>query len=135
MTMKMTENNGYATREQLRAPAKRRFKDVELPTSGLKVRIRSLFEHESELFHAEMFRSGKLQKDKAVSSHRRLIVLCVCDGGSDSPMFNSSDMDSLNTWDFADINHLGKECESHCGFEPGEIDKTEKNLETVPVAS
>lgn len=131
----MTTNNGYATRDQLLAPSKRRFKDVELPIKRLKVRIRSLMEHESEAFQAEMFRNGKVQKDKAINSYRRLILLCVCDGGSDQPLFQPNDLDVLNSWDGADINHLGKECETFCGFVEGEIERTEKNFETVNAAS
>lgn len=127
----MSENNGFATREQLLQPARRRIKIVELPISGLKVRIRSLFENESEAFQAEMFSRGRVQKDKAVSSYRRLIVLCVCDEQG-QPLLSKNDTDSLNQWDGADVNHLGKECESHCGFVEGEIEKTEKNFDRVP---
>ena len=130
----MSEGNGYATRDQLLAPAKRRFKDVELPIKGLKVRIRSLMEHESEAFTAEMFRNGKMNKDKAVSSYRRLILLCVCDGESDQPLFSPGDFEALNSWDGADINHLGKECELHCGFVEGEIEKQEKNFANASAA-
>lgn len=127
----MSESNGFATRDQLLQPARRRIKTVDLPISGLRVRIRSLYEHESEAFQAEMFSRGKLQKDKAVSSYRRLIVLCVCDEQG-QPLLSKNDIDALNQWDGADVNHLGKECESHCGFVDGEIEKMEKKLETVP---
>lgn len=129
--MKTTENgqaktNGYATRDQLLAPGKRRFKDVELPISGLRVKIRSLMEVELEKFLSEAMSRGQLNKEKTVSSYRRMIVLCVVDHDG-SPLFSSADLDALNQWDGADINHLGKECEAHCGLVQGEAERTEKN--------
>lgn len=126
----MTMNNGYASREQLLQPARRRFKDVELPISGLKVRIRSLMESEKEFFEAKLFSRGKVQTDKAVSSYRRLIVLCVVDGVGD-PLLTESDLEILQSWDGADVAHLGRECESYCGFVDGEVEKIEKNSVTV----
>lgn len=130
----MSESNGYASRDQLLAPARRRFRDVELPIRGLKVRIRSLMESESESFQAEMLSRGKLNRDKAISSYRRLILLCVCDENG-TPIFNQHDFEALNSWDGADINHLGRECELHCGFVEGEIERMEKNFETASAAS
>lgn len=127
----MTTNNGYASRDQLLSPGKRRYKDVTLPVSELKVRIRSLMEHESESFQSELFSRGKVQTDKAVSSYRRLIVLCVCGPESDAPLLGKNDFDALNGWDGADVNHLGRECEAWCGFVDGEIGKMEKNSATA----
>ena len=127
----MSSDNGYATRDELLSPGKRRFKDVVLPIRDVKLRIRSLMENESELFQSEMFSRGKVQTGKTVSSYRRLIVLCVCDGLNDSPLFGPNDMESLNNWDGADIIYLGKECESFCGFVDGEVEKMEKNFETA----
>lgn len=124
----MTENgqaNGYASRDQLLAPSKRRFKDVKLPISGLKLRIRSLMENEVEAFIAEgVGRQGAFNKEKTVSAHRRIIIKCVVDSDG-QPMLSHADLDALNEWDSADIHHLARECESHCGLVQGEV--AEKN--------
>lgn len=130
----MTTTNGYATRDVFLAPAKRRFKDVMLPVRGIKLRIRSLMEREKEEYEAAFFRGDTVRKDKLVDSRRRLIVLCLCDADG-QPILSNADLDSLKDLDGADIAHLARECEEHCGFKPGEIEATEKNSEAVRAGS
>lgn len=131
----MSEGNGYASRESLLSPAKRRFKDVLLPVSRKKVRIRSLFEGEKEAYEAEMLdkKGSGLRKDKLLNARRRLIVLCLVDKDG-TPILSNADLDALRNLDGADMATLQEECQSHCGFKQGDIEGLVGNSDGVHVS-
>lgn len=125
----------YATREQFLAKARRRFKDVTLPVSGLTVRIRSLMEGEKEAYEAEMLTTkGEVRFNRLVNVRRRLVVLCLVDENGD-PILSKEDVDALKDLDGADLAHLQEECAVHCGFKAGDIEALAKNSGSVPVDS
>lgn len=127
----MSEGNGYATREQFLRPAERRYKDVELPISGLKVRIRSLMELEKEQYESEtMNRKGGLRQDMLKNARRRLVVLCLSDENG-SPLLTPNDVDALGKLDGVDIGVLQDECMVFCGFREGDIEGLVKNSSGV----
>lgn len=131
----MSEGNGYASREQFLAAAKRRFKDVTLPVSGHKVRIRSLMEGEKEQYEAEMLdkKGGGFRKDMLLNARRRLVVLCLVDENGDQ-ILNNSDLAALKQLDGADMATLQEECQTFVGFKEGDIEGLVKNSDSVHVS-
>jgi hypothetical protein len=131
----MTTSNGYASRDAFLAPAKRRFKDIVLPVSKLKLRIRSLFEGEKEAFEASLMTAkGDVSKNTLIGARRRLVVLCLVDGNGDL-ILSDADIESMKQLDGADLAHMQDECQTFCGFKEGDIEGLVKNSETVHVGS
>lgn len=129
--MKMTTNNGYASRADFLAPPKRRFKDVYLPASKQTVRIRSLFEGEKEQYEAGLVNAkGDPTRETMLNSRCRLIIACLCDGEG-NPTLSEADMDKMRQLDGADLAYLQEECQIMCGFQKGDISDIEKNSEPV----
>jgi hypothetical protein len=127
----MSEGNGYASREMFLKPAQRRFKDVLLPVSGLKLKIRSLNEGEKEAYETGLLTSkGDVTRDTMLNARRRLSALCVCDGNGDR-LLSDADVDSLKQLDGADLARLQDECQTFCGFSKGDIEGMVKNSETA----
>jgi hypothetical protein len=129
--MMMSEGNGYASRELFLAPAKRRFKDVCLPRTGLKFKIRSLTEGEKEAYEASLLTAkGDVTKTSLTGARRRLVVLCLC-GGDGMPILSEADVESMKQLDGADLAYLQDEIQRHIGFKDGDIEGMVKNSETV----
>lgn len=126
--------NEYISREAFLQPARRRFKDVTLPVSEHRVRIRSLMEGEKEAYEAETLnKKGGLRQDRILDARRRLVVLCLVDGNGDL-LLTSGDSEALKQLDGADMACLQDECSVHCGFKEGDIEGLVKNSDAVPVA-
>ncbi len=129
----MSSSNGYASRETFLKPATRRFRDVELPVSGLKVRIRSLMELEKEKYESEtMSRRGTIRQDMLKNARRRLVVMCLVDGNGDV-LLQPDDVEALGHLDGVDIGILQDECMVFCGFREGDIEGLVKNSNGVHV--
>jgi len=119
--------------EQLFTPMKRRYKTVDLPVSGLTVRIQSLTEREVADYQQEAFKkSGNgLIPARLRDSGPRLIVRCVVDA-SGNRIMNASNVPQLLEWDSADSNCLQRACMDHCGIRDDEnLDGLVKNSETT----
>lgn len=122
-----------ATRDQLFAPAARRYATVQLPTSGLTVRIQSLTERERTAFQAALItRTGDTNRERLLDAGRRLIVLCLVDGAGNR-MLNDSDVQKLADWDSADTEFLYAECGRHTGL-GGKSDEVERKNGSEPTA-
>ena len=129
----MSEQNGLATAEQLMAVAgtgKRRFRDLSLPTNGLRVRIRSLTERELSRYQSATIASGGtgLKRSKLEDASRRLIVLSLVDHDGNQ-LLGNGDADRLADWDAADTSFLYDECAKHCGINRSDIEDLVKNSE------
>jgi len=130
----MSENNGLATVEQLMAAiGKRRFKELTLPTSGLRVRIRSLTERELSQYQSATIASGGtgLKRSRLEDATRRLIVLCSVDRDGNL-LLKDVDLPRLADWDAADTSFLYEECAKHCGINRSDIEDLVKNSEEMP---
>lgn len=133
--MTMSEGNGYASRVDFLAPAKRRIKDVMLPVKKIKLRIRSLFEGEKEAYEAGLMTAkGDTTRDTLLNARRRLIALCLCDENGER-ILSDADLDSMKSLDGADMAYLQEECQTFVGFKSGDIEGLVKNSEPAPVAS
>jgi hypothetical protein len=133
--MTMSEGNGYASRELFLKPAQRRFKDVVLPVTKLKVRIRSLFEGEKEAFEATLRdKNGDVTNEKLKTGGRRLIALCLVDASGER-LLSDADAESMGEKDGADMAYLQEECQVFCGFKTGNIEGLVGNSEPAPVAN
>jgi len=120
----MTE---LATRDQLFAPAARRYATVVLPTSGLTVRVQSLTERERTVFQAALItRSGETNRERLLDAGRRLIVLCLVDGAGNR-LLNDGDIQKLAEWDAADTQYLYAECGKHTGISGSPEEAERKN--------
>lgn len=128
----MAEGNGYATREQLlTAGGKRRFRDVTLPVSELKVRVQSLTEKELSAYQGAVVRAGgrtQIQyiQQRLLDAGRRLIGMCLVDGEGNR-MLMDNEIDRLGEMDSADSQHLYTECANHCGINLDDIEELAKN--------
>lgn len=121
----------YASRDDLLTPSKRRFRDVTLPVSGQRVRIRSLMESEKEAFEAEMLtRDGSTSKARLRDARRRLVVLCLVDENGD-PLLQPGDVDALSSLDGADVGHLADEIQVHVGFKAGDLEANARQAEAM----
>ena len=129
----MSEQNGLATAEQLMAAAgKRRFKELSLPISGLRVRIRSLTEREVSRYQsATIATSGVgLKRSKLEDAGRRLIVLCLIDRDGNR-LLNDGALAGFDEWDSADSGFLYGECAAWCGLDQKDIEDLVKNSEQM----
>ena len=121
--------NGYATLEQLQQIAKqpRPEKDVVLPVSGLKVRLRGLSERDKAGFEAEaLTRDGsKLIRSKMLTTRPRLIIRCTV-----NPPLTEANLGILQEFDSRDLQHWFNECAELTGLSTKEIEDFEGNSET-----
>lgn len=133
----MSETNGLATAEQLMAVAgRRRYHELKLPTSDLKVRIRSLTEHELSRYQSATIASSGtgLRRSKLEDASRRLIVLCLVDDDGNQ-ILSDADVPRLADWDAADTSYLYDECAKHCGINRQDIEDLAKNSAKIPAGS
>jgi hypothetical protein len=135
--MRMMTTDGYATREDLFAlRGKRRYRDVELPLSGLKFRIQSLNEAEvTEHQNAVVAfkRGGKYDFNKAriLDSNRRLICKCLVDADG-KQILTDEDYQWLGELDNSDIGYLYEQCAELCRITgEGTVEELAKNLSTT----
>lgn len=130
----MSETNGFATRDTILQPLKRRFTDVTIPEWG-KFRIRSLTELERSRFEASIRdKKGQVNNTKLIDLKCRLIVLCVVDDAGD-PLLTNSDIDVLRNQDSQATNLLVDAIQGHCGITETDLGELEKNSEATPAAS
>lgn len=123
------------TREELLTAfgtAKRRFRLVALPVSGVTVRIRSLTEGELSAYQRRLFAKGGRGLDPTAmqSANRRLFVLCIVDGDGNR-LFTNDDENRFADMDAADASKLYEECAEHCGIDRTDLGDTSKNSEAT----
>lgn len=122
----MSESNGYATREALLGPLKRRFADVDIAGWG-KVRLRSLSELERSRIEASMLdKKGQLSSTKIVDIKCRWIVAAVVDGDG-NPILTNSDIPQLQQQDSSLTDSLMEAIKGHCGISDRDLEELEKN--------
>jgi hypothetical protein len=133
----MSETNGLATAEQLMAVAgKRRYYELTLPTSKLRVRIRSLTERELSKYQTATIASAGtgIKRSRLEDATRRLIVMCLVDGEGNQ-VFTDADVPKLADWDAADTSCLYDDCAKHCGINRQDIEDLVGNSEGIPAGS
>jgi len=128
-------NGSLANVQQLFAPRVRRYKELTLPISGLRVRIQSLTEREVSAFQAATITASGtgLKRSKLEDANRRFIALCLVDGAGNR-LLNDSHVSALAEWDGADSSYLYNECAAHAGLKTEDIEGLTKNSGTVRVA-
>jgi len=128
--------DGLANAAQLFSPGelKRRFKTLSLPTSGLKVRIRSLSERELSHYQTATVanRGVGLKRSRLEDANRRLIALVLVDAAGNR-LLSDSQVGKLAEWDSADSSFLYDEAAAHVGIKEGEIEDLVKNSERITV--
>lgn len=133
----MSESVKVASAADLSAAlkGKRRHKTVELPTSGLTVRIQSLTAGEQNRYETVMMGAdGKLDKRRLEDAEARLVVKCLVDDAGNR-LFSDGQVAEIAGWDGADAAFLYRECAKHCGINRNQ-ENLEKNLpETEPDGS
>lgn len=130
----MSEGNGFASRDQILQPLKRRFAVVDVPEWG-RFRIRSLTELERSRFEASIRdKKGQVSANKLIDLKCRLIVLCVVDGEG-NPLLTNSDIDVLRNQDAKATNALVDAIQTHCGITEADMEDLEKNSDVTPAAS
>lgn len=129
----MSANNGFATREDFRAAAKRRFKELPaVPLLGGKpCRIRSLTAAEySEIDSKNIdFRRGGLNPAGVKASNVRLVIACVCDGDGQQ-VLDDTDAAWLSGVDSGLIEPLVRDIKDHCGLR-SDVEDQLKNFATT----
>ncbi len=133
----MSEQNGLATAEQLMAATgKRRFKELTLPISGLRVRIRSLTEREVSRYQSATIasRGTGLKRSKLEDASRRLIVLCLVDHDGNQ-LLNDGALAGFDEWDSADSGFLYEESANWCGLSQQDIEGLVGNSEGTAAVS
>ena len=125
----MSESNGFASREQLLAPATRRYREVVLPVRGLKLRVQNLTEEEYAAF-ARYVQNKKDAMGSLLKSRRALVIRCVVDGAGNL-VFTDRDYDALAKWDAADLQALQEACADHCGLNDDGLENLRKNCEAI----
>lgn len=120
------------------ATGKRRYTFVDAPVSGLRFRVRSLFERElSDHQAATVAARGEVEYHKRLrTANRRFIALCLVDDEG-NPIVPLKELGSMCEMDGADTTHLYSECAAHVGISTQDLDalvgEAEKNLEeTMP---
>jgi len=125
--MNDANGNGFITREQLLAKAKRRFQEFEIPDFG-KVRIQSLTERERSNYEAEMLDSkGATRKSKLIQARRKLIALTVVDVSGDLLLNESGDVKALEEQDGSITDAIFEQAMIHCGIKENDIEVLVKN--------
>lgn len=109
----------------------RRYKVVELPVAGHRVRIRSLSEREMAQYQRKMYQTARgggisLIPKALETASRRLIVLCLVDGAGNR-ILNDSHIEKMGNWDAADVAFLYTECAEHTGISDADIEGMVKN--------
>lgn len=108
---------------------KRRYKTIELPINGFKLRIQSLTECEKSNYEASVWKPGKTGQEmdpgKIKTSGLRLALLCVVDLAGHR-ILNESHLLKMQDWDALDTEHLHKECNRHVGI-GSTVEDLEKN--------
>lgn len=124
--------NGLASAEDLlTTKLVRRYREVTLPVSGHRVRIRSLSELELSTFQmATLSKKGEFAKARLTNANRRLIVICLVDQAGNR-LLNDTNLGALANWDGADAAFLYTECAEHCGIREQDIEELAKNLTAV----
>lgn len=122
--------NGFITREQLTARAKRRYLEFDVPHLG-KVRIRNLTERERSRFESVLLsNSGGLVKSKLENAKRRLIVETVVDAQGEL-ILKPADVAALEEQDGAVTSLIYEEAKKHCGFDRDDIEELVGNSGTT----
>lgn len=117
----------YATRDSLLSKRHQR-RYAEETVDGQVFRLRSLNALESNTIQARVLveddEDDRVREIATVNC--RLIAQCVVDGNNDR-IFTDEDIDSLAELDSAFIERLAKACRKHTDFDPGAVEKAEKN--------
>lgn len=133
--MSESSGNGFITREQMLAKAKRRYMEIEIPNFG-KVRIRSLTERERSNFEADIQgNKGEYKRAKIVQARRRLIALTVVDDSGNLLLNQPDDVKTLEEQDGAITDAIFAQAMIHCGLGENDIEVLVKNSESVHVES
>lgn len=124
----MAEGNGYASRDELDAPFKRRFEDVWLPVKGVKVRIRSLNELEYSGYQAKLMQQtqGK-NPTAALARARRMQVIQHLVDGNGERLYQDAEIDRLRTWDAADISAVQEGVSNITNVDKDDLEALVKN--------
>ncbi|MFZ5829822.1 MAG: hypothetical protein ACOY3P_07030 [Planctomycetota bacterium] len=123
-----------ASVDQLLRPARRRYKELVLPVSGLKVRLQSLTEREVQQYQlATVSQTGTgLKRSRLEDAARRLLVLCLVDSAGNR-ILGEQHLQQLAEWDAADSNFLYQECAAHAGLKTEDIEGLVKNSQAMNV--
>jgi len=136
----MSENgngngNGLASVEDLFTPMPRRYVEATLPTSNLRVRVRSLSEREISRYQASMVTTkGAPRIERVARANRKLIVLCLVTAAGDRLM-KDSDAEKLEEWDGKDSSFLAEVCSRHTGITSGDVEDLVGNSSEINDAS
>jgi len=126
-----------ASREELFANAfRRRFKELTLPVSGLRVRIRSLSEPELSAYSCQPISAdgaGKVRKARLEDATRRLICLSLADADGNR-LLSDADAPSLAQWDSADTQYLRAAIAPFVGLQRGDVEDLVKNSDAIRAA-
>ena len=126
----MSDNcEGLATAaELLGGKANVRYKTLDLPVSGRKVRIRSLSERELSAYTtATISRKGVgMRRARLEDANRRLIAMVLVDAAGNR-LLSDRDAGKLADWDSADSSYLYDEAAGHVGLKEGDLEDLVKN--------
>ena len=123
--------NGFITREQLLAKAKRRYQEFEVPDFG-KVRIRSLTERERSNFEADIQGSkGEYRRSKMIQARRRLIALTVVDGEGNLLLNQANDVKALEEQDGSVTDAIFEQSMVHCGIKENDIEVLDEKIAEI----
>lgn len=115
----------FATAQNLFAISgpKRRYREVDLPTMGVRLRLQSLTERELAGYHqTAMAKDGqKFKPERLLDATRRLIVLCLVDPAGNR-LLNESHIAKLADWDAADTQYLYNQCAEHVGISTKDVE-------------
>jgi hypothetical protein len=127
-----------ATREQLFKPAPRRYAEITLPVSGLRVRIQSLLEGEKSLHEASVQFDEKGERRTALGrvemSKPMMICSTLVDDSGKLLLGGDDDIDAVADMDGKDVAAIYDVAWEHCGFAPVDVENILKNSVKVPAA-
>jgi len=142
----MGEENGLASKEQIRAVGQRgmmrRYAVVgPLPVNRLKLRVQSLSEREMAQHDADAisYNRAGVKRSAIENANARLFVRCIVDGDGNR-VFGDGETTVFANWDAADTRHLYDEIADHCGIRRASDEDLAKNseitiVEEPPIAS
>lgn len=136
----MSEKNGIASADQLREiglKPTRRYKTLDpMPVCGVRVRIQSLTELETQQYQSEVWssRGTGVKKSRMEDASRRLLVRCLVDRAGNR-LFGPKDTYVFDNYDGADTGFLYEECANHCGLSRDDIESLVKNSSETTVDS
>ena len=116
-----------ATKSELLAPAKRRYREVTLPVQGGTVRLRSMSQLDRERYQAAIYQGDAVRSD----AERRLVAACLVDADGDLMLTSDDDVRALRELDAQDMGVLYEACLSHCGFRQRDIEAMVGNSVSV----